>query len=228
MKHVVGDLTITHCYDTKLPVGTFKCGCGFIYSRINDIKNRQVYREKWLSLRNEMHDATVNDLRKIDGATYIWLYRHDREWLKNNLPKNKSNKCKEGKIDWNRRDGEIYSLVISEIEYIMSSNAKPVRITIGRVGKNIGKLALIEKHLDKMPLTKEYLISKAEGDYEFSICKIYWACNELDKENKELKLWEVLRRDGIRHENWELYKDTVCKIIANQYNDKFYESGVVS
>lgn len=33
LKPVVTDLIVTHCSDTKHPVGTFKCACGFIYSR---------------------------------------------------------------------------------------------------------------------------------------------------------------------------------------------------
>ncbi|WP_254636261.1 TnsD family Tn7-like transposition protein, partial [Lysinibacillus sp. GbtcB16] len=33
MKSVVKNLVITRCYDTKRPVGTFTCHCGFVYSR---------------------------------------------------------------------------------------------------------------------------------------------------------------------------------------------------
>lgn len=32
-KSVIKELIISHCSDTKRPVGTFKCDCGFIYSR---------------------------------------------------------------------------------------------------------------------------------------------------------------------------------------------------
>ncbi|QNU68082.1 TnsD family transposase [Ruminiclostridium herbifermentans] len=32
-KFVIKKAKITHCYDTKHPVGTFECSCGFIYSR---------------------------------------------------------------------------------------------------------------------------------------------------------------------------------------------------
>jgi hypothetical protein len=30
---VVTDVKVTYCYETKLPVGTFSCSCGFVYSR---------------------------------------------------------------------------------------------------------------------------------------------------------------------------------------------------
>lgn len=33
LKNVVTDCTITTCSNTRKPIGTFKCGCGFIYSR---------------------------------------------------------------------------------------------------------------------------------------------------------------------------------------------------
>jgi hypothetical protein len=44
-KKVVRDLKITKCYDTKLPVGTFSCSCGFIYSRRGpDRSTEDMYR----------------------------------------------------------------------------------------------------------------------------------------------------------------------------------------
>lgn len=63
---VLNDLVITRCSDTKKPVGTFRCECGFVYSRrgpdryeedqfkIGRIKEfGQVWEEKLMSLINE-------------------------------------------------------------------------------------------------------------------------------------------------------------------------------
>lgn len=44
-KLVVKQITITHCSDTKLPVGTFECTCGFKYSRRGpDVSKNDIYK----------------------------------------------------------------------------------------------------------------------------------------------------------------------------------------
>jgi hypothetical protein len=39
-KPVVTNITITTCYDTRKPVGTFRCGCGFVFSRRGPDENK--------------------------------------------------------------------------------------------------------------------------------------------------------------------------------------------
>jgi hypothetical protein len=72
-KKSIVNLKITQCYDTKRPVGTFKCACGFIYSRrgpdLNEENQFKVGRIKqfghvWESkLRKAMR--SVNTLRGV-------------------------------------------------------------------------------------------------------------------------------------------------------------------
>ncbi|MFV2048494.1 TnsD family Tn7-like transposition protein [Metabacillus sp. YM-086] len=65
-QRVVNDLVITRCSDTKRPVGTFRCDCGFVYSRRGPDQNENdqykigrikkfghVWEEKLLTLMNE-------------------------------------------------------------------------------------------------------------------------------------------------------------------------------
>lgn len=70
-KPVVTDLRITICYDTRKPVGTFRCDCGFVFSRRgpDQIKDDQyrigtikdyghVWKEKLTQLVNEGNSLT--------------------------------------------------------------------------------------------------------------------------------------------------------------------------
>jgi hypothetical protein len=41
-KPVVKDITVTICYDTRKPVGTFRCDCGFVFSRRGPDKDKDV------------------------------------------------------------------------------------------------------------------------------------------------------------------------------------------
>ena len=84
-KPVVTDLTITRCYDTGNPVGTFRCDCGFVFSRRGPDKNKEdcyrigtikdyghVWMEKLTELVNEGN--TLTDIAKemrADRATII-------------------------------------------------------------------------------------------------------------------------------------------------------------
>ena len=75
---------------------------------------------------------------------------------------------------------------------------KPARITLSRIGKTIGLLALLEKHLDLMPLTKAYLKSVAESVEDFQIRRIKWAIKLLDECGEEIQRWKVIRVAGLR------------------------------
>ena len=75
---------------------------------------------------------------------------------------------------------------------------KPLRITIGRVGKILGCKALLEKHLDKLPQTKAYLESITEAVEDFQIRRIEWAITELNDKGENIQEWKILRLAGLR------------------------------
>ena len=80
---VVKTLTITRCYDTGNPVGTFRCSCGFVFSRRGPDKNKtdcyrigtikdygQVWKQKLIGLVNEGNTLTeVTKELHADPAT---------------------------------------------------------------------------------------------------------------------------------------------------------------
>ncbi|WP_228006645.1 TnsD family Tn7-like transposition protein [Brevibacillus borstelensis] len=92
-------------------------------------------------------------------------------------------------------------LVESAVSEILNSNTKPQKITSGRIGLMIGKKALLEKHLDKLPNTNAWLQNVLESDGQFRIRKIKWAIKELEKEEQELSVWRVLRKATVRTEH---------------------------
>lgn len=67
---------------------------------------RAMHRDKWLTLCRDHPDAGTNLLRSINGATYAWLYRHDREWLRLNAPP-KAVPPHPTRIDWQARDEKL-------------------------------------------------------------------------------------------------------------------------
>jgi hypothetical protein len=86
---------------------------------------------------------------------------------------------------------------------------KPVRITVSKVAKAIGQLALIEQHLDQMPLTKVYLDSVAESIEDYQIRRVRWAAALLDRRGESVDRWKVIRMAGLRPD----YSETVEQAI---------------
>ncbi len=283
--NIIKNVTITHCSDTKLPVGNFKCSCGFVYSRrgpdtskddiykIGRIKQfgpmwedklrktvltenlglretarrlhvdpgtvkkyikklgvsvkqsnlcdglhdigavqqpeyipadsdtlQEQHRGAWLEVQSSCKSASKTELRRIAKAHYAWLYRHDREWLDKNSPQSKLTKVDNLRVNWVERDKQVLYEVKQAVKDILAIKEKPIRICLSRIGKMIGLLGLLEKHLDKMPMTEAYIQAVSETDSDYRKRKIRWAVEELIRSGKEPKVWNVMREAGIRTE----------------------------
>lgn len=181
-------------------------------SSITVVDKRDYYREEWLKLMKQYTDKSKTELRQLNKAVYAWLYRNDKEWLKFNSPE-PIYRYKNTRVDWDKRDREILAKVKTVVEEILNSTEKPERITISLIGSKLGIRALLEKHLDKLPLTKEYLESAKESRKDFQLRRIKWAVQELKRQGEIPKLWKVLRKAGIRKEFCQDMENYILKMI---------------
>ncbi|NEU78986.1 TnsD family Tn7-like transposition protein [Nostoc sp. UIC 10630] len=159
--------------------------------------DRIKYREVWKALQQQYPEASKTTLRGLAKGTYIWLYRNDKEWLNKNSPSLKVPLPCVGKVDWAERDKQVLEKVKTAVRTFLSAE-KPARVTICRIGKSIGLLALLEKHLAEMPLTKVYLESVTETVEDFQIRRIKWAIKRLDDCGEEIQPWKVIRLAALR------------------------------
>jgi len=294
LKPVVKQLKISYSNDTKRPVGTFSCDCGFVYVRtgpdvteesrykvgrikkfghvweaklkelvekglslrqtaklmgadpktvkkyaaklgletywdkrskqeliqykgssITNADKKDYYRGEWLKLMNQYPDKSKTELRQLNKAVYAWLYRNDKEWLKFNSPE-PIYKYRNARVDWDKRDEEILDKVKVVVEEMLNSTEKPERITISLIGSKLGIRGLLEKHLDKMPLTKQYLDSVEESRRDFQLRRVKWAVQELKRQGEVPKLWKVLRKAGIRKEFCQEMENYITEIIMKE------------
>lgn len=162
--------------------------------------NKECFQSEWLYLQKQYPEKSKTELRKANSSLYTWLYRNNKDWLNLNSPKKKRINSVNNRVDWEERDVEIFKLVKEVVDEIHDSNDKPERITIGRVGKKIGKLSLLEKHLFKLPKTHELLLQNIESVRDFQIRRIKWAILECEREGQDLKWWRVVRIAGLRGE----------------------------
>lgn len=266
---VIDDCKVTRDYKTGVPVGTFTCSCGFVYSRrgpdkeesdqfkIGRIKEfgpvwrekliqlkikeerglretarilnvdpgtvknqleklkqeemdtpsannfeieRNKYRTNWLKAVESNEGKSKTEIRKIAQAEYAWLYRHDREWLDTNSPKPlKRRKYSDNRVDWAKRDNEIAEKV-KEVanEELNNPLKKPERLTISSIGKKIGELSLLQKHLNKLPKTKKLLGDVIESIEEFQIRRVKYVAQQIREREELVREWMIVREAGLR------------------------------
>jgi hypothetical protein len=162
---------------------------------VNDLKIKN--RQDWVALQTQYPEASKTNLRKLAPAIYAWLYRNDPNWLDQNSPQLQTPVPNVAKVDWQERDRQILAQVQDGVRSLLNAD-KPQRISISRIGKTVGLLALLEKHLEQMPLTKAYLESVTESVEDFQIRRIKWAIKLLDDSPEEIQRWKVIRVAGLR------------------------------
>lgn len=171
----------------------------------NDIRIEQ-YRDRWLLLQKEYPEKGIKELRGIEGKIYSWLYRNDRQWLTQNSPEKRYVYINK-RVDWKQRDQELLQKVRLLVQQMQTTDEKPKRISVSTIGSALGVRALLQKHLDKLPDTKDYIESVVETDSDFRLRRVQWAIKVLEKEGQEIKTWRILKKAGIRDEFAEEIRD---------------------
>lgn len=222
---LIPKVRITRCSDTGKPVGNFTCNCGFSYSRRGpDKKSEDRYRigrikafgpiwKKQLTvyLEDGLSFRSVAKKLGVDTNTVIKYARLDPEnesvshevvlqspqTAKTKAPSKKRKKVPV-RVDWEKRDLELSWEVEAVCKKLLDNQQmKPIRITISSVGKRIGKLSLLEKHKDKLPVTMAILSNHLETVEQFQLRRIQWAAEQMQSEYP-IKRWQLIRKAGIR------------------------------
>lgn len=180
-------------------------------------KERDIRRKRLL---HNIHDfQSYECFRKANAKDYSWLYRHDREWFLSSLPSFHKQPQRKLRVNWKQRDKEIAQEINQALIKLRMGQNKPLRITLSKIGRSIGKLALLEQHLNKLPITKGLLKINLETEEQHQIRKIDWAVSNIKRQGQRPVKWRILREAGIRvvkTENVEHY--LISKIQEAFYN----------
>ena len=158
---------------------------------------RTQHRDAWSKLQTQHLQASKTALRRFAPATYTWLYRHDRKWLHQNSPAAQTPVSSKNRVNWQERDEEVLTQVQEAVRRLLAIQ-KPIRITVSRVAKAIGQLALIEQHLEQMSQTRVYLDAVTESIEDLQIRRIKWAAELLDRQGESVDRWKIVRMAGLR------------------------------
>jgi hypothetical protein len=171
------------------------------------------HRQKWLTLQQKHPEASKTTLRQMAPATYARLYRNDRDWLNQNSPTLRMPVSSNNRVDWHERDKLVLAQVQDVVQLLLNAQ-KPIRLTIGRIGKTLDLQALLEQHLAQMPLTKAYLESVTESIEDYQIRRIKWASAKLEEQGEKVKPWRVIRLAGLRED----YSQKVKAALEDELN----------
>jgi len=199
-----------------------KSECIQIKKTSNQNKGEEVksQRQEWLLLMKENPDLSKTELRKLKPSTYIFLYRHDKDWLDENSPKRLRVKVENNRVNWQERDQEILQRVQIATDELKNLNGKVRRITVKSLGDTIGERALLEQHLNKMPNTKVFIQQVRESEQEFRLRRVKQVIAEMNEEGEVIKIWKVLRMASIKSKFANEVKDFIQQCISGEQLDQ--------
>ena len=175
---------------------------------------REVMRATWRKLWQKQSKAGVTELRKQAPHTYMWLYRNDRYWLRNFTAEHATlnRVILNQRVDWDARDQALASSVAEAFENLKASESKPTKITVASLARELGQLAIIQKHPLKLPRTLAAIHARVETREDYAIRRIIWATQHFKHEKKHLKSWQLERLAGLRPDL--LTSDKVIQALA--------------
>ncbi len=166
-------------------------------SRAPEAATLAAYRNAWLNAAAEEPNAGVMRIRSRIPGVYTWLYRHDAEWLEEHMPARKETREHPGRVDWAMRDAQLAEAVETSVFRLKSLPGRPVRVTISAIGREMGQLALIQQHLDKLPLTASALEAAIETREAFALRRIQWTVEYCVKGPVCPARWQLIRLAGV-------------------------------
>ncbi|MDM5250813.1 TnsD family Tn7-like transposition protein [Lysinibacillus sp. G4S2] len=170
------------------------------------------YQQELLNGIKQFPDLSRTALRKKFKKQYMYLYRHDKAWLDETLPVIQRKQKPTTSVDWSKRDQQ-YMQQINLLHQQLLQEEKPVRITVSKIGKRLRILANLERHLDKLPKTKQLLNEITESIQEFQFRRCYKVIDDLLDNNVPVLLWQVQRIAAIKKHHFHEMKPQLERYI---------------
>lgn len=128
---------------------------------------------------------------------YMWLYKHDRQWLQETILRNVKPHASSGdKVAWNVRDGEFAKEIRQQAALLYQSDFK-MRISASRLARATGRQALIEKFSGKLPITMQAIHDLRETVEAYQCRRLRAIAQKSRAKGERLVRWRLLRIAGL-------------------------------
>lgn len=164
-----------------------------------DARVRQL-RSEWLAIQRRYVSESSTELRAYLPATYMWLYRHDKEWLLQNSPPRVPRSLLLGSCGskWTVVDADLSALLRRRYSQILPLNSS-VRVSTTLLLRWTQRPTTVRNNLHKLPLVSRTIDELTESQTEFNLRRMRYARTRLLLEGyDDPSDWRVLRRSGVR------------------------------
>jgi hypothetical protein len=183
------------------------------------------YRAELLEAIVKFSDYSRTQIRYLFPKQYMYLYRYDQEWLFANLPAKQRKKQSTKTVDWDQRDNE-YCNQIKQLYLELVALDKPERITQSLIGKRLGILANLERHLGQLPQTKKLLNGITETIQEYQIRRCCKIIDRILLDNEQVLLWKVQRICAVKSHHFHKIKPQLEAYIQKKQEVKGNEQTI--
>ena len=196
----------------------FNGGGKYLHNKFTDTEEfkikRKELRAKWIELHSLYPDKSSNQMRKDNDGVYAWLKKYDSEWIEKHYRRidNKVNP-----VNWENRDAELLPKVKEVIKDM--KEGKPEQITWTSVGSKLGISGWLSKKQDKLPLVKAYIEPQIETLEEYHVRKIKWGIEELERQGKEVTLWNLAETAGVKPRYMKVISEEINKMLKDKGYD---------
>lgn len=158
----------------------------------------ETYRVEWLNIMKENPQDGIQELRHKAPAAFIWLSRHESEWLKTHRPlSRRGTRSRVSNIDWGKRDLVTAEKVKASAIRIKNTPGRPIQVTRSAIAKDMDCVAWLHRFLDKLPLTAKALTEVVESREAFAVRRVQWAESLYLQERSNVKRWQLIHRAGV-------------------------------
>jgi hypothetical protein len=158
----------------------------------NELK-RAMHREQMGQAMKDHPTAGRSQLALLVPRAYVWLFKHDREWVKTSLPPPRPHIKSPSPIDWNRRDAEFAAAARSTAQKLKQAPGRPVRVSKSAIAQEIGLLPVLFIQAHHYPLTRAVLEEISESLDDWAVRRIQWAAECFRQANQRPTAGQVLK-----------------------------------
>lgn len=151
-------------------------------------------RRRWLTALHDSESRT--QLRHRLPAEWVWLKRHDPDWLEAHSPAPIPPKGLRQRVDWPALDAELAPDIRQAIATVRAISP-PCRVTRSEIERHLGRSGWFGPRLRKLPLCRSLLDTSAETLDDFRLRRIVWAREVLLDHGISPARWRVCRMAGL-------------------------------
>lgn len=178
----------------------------------NSVNKLSQYKKELLNEIRQNPGLSRTELRRKFPKQYMYLYRNEKSYLESMLPKIQRQNKPTTSVNWSKRDQQ-YVQRIKRLYLNLIQEPKPIRITKSVLGRRLGILANLERHLDMLPKTNKLLHDITESVPEFQLRRCYKIIDELLKQDSTIDLWRIQGVAAIKSHHFHEIKPRLKRYI---------------